>query len=259
MTNPIETLAHDIAQCERCPLHQTRHNTVPGSGDPNADIMFIGERPGQQEDQQGKPFIGTSGKRFDQILQATGIDRRRVFITNVLKCRAPENRNPAAGRGRRLSTLAGEPDRGSETAPRGHDGQPQPPSGSNPAPRSATSRGQDHAPQGRLPDPPHVPPRRHPETSHPGGQHPAGLLPDQPLAEHGDAAARDPAGPHPRGLRTRHPPNPAPPHQGPGTNLPRPTPAAPGTHHAGPLHQGSRTRSHRSPRRRIRRLVPPTC
>ena len=95
MTNPIETLAHDIAQCERCPLHQTRHNTVPGSGDPNADIMFIGEGPGQQEDQQGKPFIGPSGKMFDQILQATGIDRRRVFVTNVLKCRAPENRNPA--------------------------------------------------------------------------------------------------------------------------------------------------------------------
>ena len=95
MTHPIETLAQDIAQCERCPLHLTRNNTVPGSGDPDADIMFIGEGPGQQEDRQGRPFIGASGQKFDQILQATGIDRRRVFITNVLKCRAPENRNPA--------------------------------------------------------------------------------------------------------------------------------------------------------------------
>ena len=95
MTHPIETLAQDIAQCERCPLHLTRNNTVPGTGAPDADIMFIGEGPGQQEDQQGRPFIGASGKKFDQILQDTGIDRRRVFITNVLKCRAPENRNPA--------------------------------------------------------------------------------------------------------------------------------------------------------------------
>ena len=94
MTQTIEELARGISQCQRCPLHQTRNHTVPGVGDPNADIMFIGEGPGRQEDQRGEPFVGASGQRFDQILKHAGIDRPKTFISNVLKCRTPENRDP---------------------------------------------------------------------------------------------------------------------------------------------------------------------
>ena len=81
-TTTIPELARGISQCQRCPLHQTRHHAVPGVGDPNADIMFVGEGPGRQEDQKGEPFVGASGAKFDQLLQSVGIERRQVFITN---------------------------------------------------------------------------------------------------------------------------------------------------------------------------------
>ncbi len=86
---------HDeIMSCTRCPLHATRTQAVPGSGNPNAQVMFIGEAPGYHEDRQGVPFVGQAGKLLDQLLEGIGLAREDVFIANVLKCRPPENRDP---------------------------------------------------------------------------------------------------------------------------------------------------------------------
>jgi uracil-DNA glycosylase family 4 len=83
-----------IADCTNCPLHATRTQAVPGSGNPNADIMFVGEAPGYHEDRLGIPFVGQAGKLLDQLLEGIGLQREDVFIANVLKCRPPENRDP---------------------------------------------------------------------------------------------------------------------------------------------------------------------
>jgi len=90
----IEKLRKQIAECTRCSLHQTRTNTVPGEGDVNADIMFIGEAPGRNEDMQGKPFVGRAGDVFDKLLKSIGLTREQIFLCNILKCRPPNNRNP---------------------------------------------------------------------------------------------------------------------------------------------------------------------
>lgn len=92
----IEKLRSEIASCKRCSLHKTRTHTVPGEGDLNAKIMFIGEAPGKNEDLQGKPFIGRSGKVFDKLLESVGLTRNQIFLCNILKCRPPDNRNPLA-------------------------------------------------------------------------------------------------------------------------------------------------------------------
>lgn len=91
-----EALRQSVAACTRCPLHQTRTQTVFGVGDPHADWMIIGEAPGQEEDRRGEPFVGKAGKLLDEMLQALGLDRTVVFIANILKCRPPGNRDPAA-------------------------------------------------------------------------------------------------------------------------------------------------------------------
>lgn len=85
----INTLA-----CNGCPLALTRTNVVFGDGNPNSRLMFIGEGPGADEDAQGIPFVGKAGQLLTQILTAGGIDRNEVFITNIVKCRPPENRVP---------------------------------------------------------------------------------------------------------------------------------------------------------------------
>jgi uracil-DNA glycosylase family 4 len=86
---------HDaIVACTRCPLHATRTQAVPGSGNPNAQVMFVGEAPGYHEDRLGVPFVGQAGKLLDQLLAGIGLGRDDVFIANVLKCRPPENRDP---------------------------------------------------------------------------------------------------------------------------------------------------------------------
>ena len=90
----LQDIADRISTCQQCPLHRTRNHTVPGVGNPQADIMLIGEGPGRQEDQQGIPFVGASGKYLDQLLNSAGIRRDSVFLTNVVKCRPPENSNP---------------------------------------------------------------------------------------------------------------------------------------------------------------------
>ena len=85
-----------VAGCTRCPLHQTRTQTVFGVGNPAADWMIVGEAPGQEEDRRGEPFVGRAGKLLDEMLRSLGLDRESVFIANILKCRPPNNRDPAA-------------------------------------------------------------------------------------------------------------------------------------------------------------------
>ena len=92
--NKWENLAQKCARCNACPLHETRTNVVFGCGNKNADIMFIGEAPGEQEDLQGLPFVGPAGKLLDKYLTAVGLSREDVYIANILKCRPPKNRDP---------------------------------------------------------------------------------------------------------------------------------------------------------------------
>lgn len=90
-----EPLARHVADCRACPLCEKRTNTVFGVGDQQAEWMFIGEGPGEQEDLQGEPFVGQSGKLLDNMLRALGISRQRnVYIANIVKCRPPRNRDP---------------------------------------------------------------------------------------------------------------------------------------------------------------------
>lgn len=90
----LATIARQVAGCKDCALCQGRTHSVPGEGSPDAHIMFIGEGPGFYEDQQGRPFVGASGKFLDDLLRGIGLDRTSVFITNVVKCRPPQNRDP---------------------------------------------------------------------------------------------------------------------------------------------------------------------
>lgn len=83
-----------VSACERCALHATRNRTVFGSGDRSADWLIIGEAPGADEDRQGEPFVGRAGKLLTAMLQAVGYQRDQVYITNILKCRPPHNRDP---------------------------------------------------------------------------------------------------------------------------------------------------------------------
>lgn len=92
--NTLIEIRAEIAQCMKCPLAYGRKNTVPGEGPADAEIMFIGEGPGFYENEQGKPFVGQAGKFLDELLAGAGLKRERVFITNVVKCRPPDNRDP---------------------------------------------------------------------------------------------------------------------------------------------------------------------
>ncbi len=83
-----------IAKCTKCQLSQTRKNPVFGEGNPNAELMFVGEAPGRDEDLQGKPFVGRAGKLLNELLEDIGIQRDSVYIANCLKCRPPNNRDP---------------------------------------------------------------------------------------------------------------------------------------------------------------------
>ena len=90
----LTDLAKEVSSCNRCPLAQGRTKAVPGEGPENAAIMFIGEGPGFHEDQQGRPFVGAAGQFLDELLQSIGLKRAEVYITNVVKCRPPGNRDP---------------------------------------------------------------------------------------------------------------------------------------------------------------------
>jgi len=90
----LEAVADMIAGCPRCSLAETRTRTVPGEGDPRARLMLIGEGPGATEDQTGRPFVGQAGQLLDRILESIEMPRATVFITNIVKCRPPQNRKP---------------------------------------------------------------------------------------------------------------------------------------------------------------------
>ncbi len=87
-------MGEEVESCRKCGLWKTRKNPVPGEGSLNPKVMFIGEAPGFNEDLQGKPFVGRTGEVLDELLDLTGLKREEVFITNILKCRPPGNRDP---------------------------------------------------------------------------------------------------------------------------------------------------------------------
>lgn len=91
-----QDLKSRVANCRQCDLHQSRKQTVFGSGDADADWMIIGEAPGAEEDRRGEPFVGRAGQLLNSMLLAVGLNREKVFIANILKCRPPENRDPKA-------------------------------------------------------------------------------------------------------------------------------------------------------------------
>ena len=90
----LAQLRQDLGDCTRCKLHSTRTHIVYGVGNPHADLMFVGEAPGRDEDQQGIPFVGRAGQLLTKIIEAIDLQRDEVYITNVIKCRPPSNRNP---------------------------------------------------------------------------------------------------------------------------------------------------------------------
>ena len=92
--NSLELFYNEIKNCSKCSLSKSRTKLVFGVGDSNADIVIVGEAPGKNEDLEGEPFVGRSGKLLDKILEAVGLNRKKVFILNVVKCRPPENRDP---------------------------------------------------------------------------------------------------------------------------------------------------------------------
>ena len=90
----LEKIAEKIKKCKKCSLYKNRLRPVPGEGNPNAKIMFIGEAPGEKESRHGRPFVGAAGKLLDELIKKAGFRRKDIFITNVVKCRPPANRDP---------------------------------------------------------------------------------------------------------------------------------------------------------------------
>jgi uracil-DNA glycosylase len=90
----LDVVASEVRVCTKCPLWKSRKNAVPGVGNPEVRTMLIGEAPGRSEDVKGEPFVGTAGRLLDTLLSQIGLSREQVFITNVVKCRPPGNRQP---------------------------------------------------------------------------------------------------------------------------------------------------------------------
>jgi uracil-DNA glycosylase family 4 len=90
----LDRISADLGDCTRCKLHRHRHKIVFGAGNPHAELVFVGEGPGHDEDMQGVPFVGRAGKLLTQMIEAMGLTRDQVYIANVVKCRPPENRTP---------------------------------------------------------------------------------------------------------------------------------------------------------------------
>ena len=93
----LDDIARLVRECADCPLHQGRTQAVPGEGPADAELLFIGEGPGVQEDRQGRPFVGPAGGFLEELLQSIGMSRDQVYIANMVKCRPPDNRDPAPG------------------------------------------------------------------------------------------------------------------------------------------------------------------
>ncbi len=92
----LEVIASEVRACTQCRLHETRTRAVPGEGDPDTEVVFVGEGPGMNEDREGRPFVGRAGGLLVRLLGSIGWQRDDVFITNVVKCRPPDNRDPEA-------------------------------------------------------------------------------------------------------------------------------------------------------------------
>ncbi len=92
----LDELAAQIRVCTKCPLWESRTEAVPGDGKYSSKVMIIGEAPGKEEDESGRPFVGSAGRFLDKVLEGTGLDRGDFFITNTVKCRPPKNRTPKA-------------------------------------------------------------------------------------------------------------------------------------------------------------------
>jgi len=90
----LGAVREELGDCTRCPLHRTRRTLVFGEGSPEARLVFVGEAPGEEEDRQGRPFVGRAGQLLTKIINAMGLAREEVYICNILKCRPPGNRNP---------------------------------------------------------------------------------------------------------------------------------------------------------------------
>lgn len=96
-TELLLDIAKEVSTCEMCSLCQNRSRTVFGSGNPNADVVFLGEAPGKDEDESGLPFVGRAGKLLTKMIESIGLIRDEVYIANVVKCRPEDNRNPTVG------------------------------------------------------------------------------------------------------------------------------------------------------------------
>lgn len=94
--NALAEIADQVSACTRCELHYSRKHAVPGEGPADAELMFIGEGPGFHENEQGRPFVGAAGQFLEELLASIGMRREQVYITNVVKCRPPGNRDPQA-------------------------------------------------------------------------------------------------------------------------------------------------------------------
>jgi uracil-DNA glycosylase family 4 len=90
----LDAIRQDIGECTRCELHKGRNCLVFGEGDPHARLVFVGEAPGREEDLQGRPFVGQAGELLTRLIEAIDLTRAQVYITNIVKCRPPQNRNP---------------------------------------------------------------------------------------------------------------------------------------------------------------------
>lgn len=93
--NELEEIRQNVAECTKCDLCKTRTNSVPGKGSFQSDVIFVGEAPGRNEDKNGEPFVGVAGKKLSAALEDAGVSREDVYITNVVKCRPPNNRVPS--------------------------------------------------------------------------------------------------------------------------------------------------------------------
>jgi DNA polymerase len=100
LTDEWDELLRDVENCSACRLRETRGKSVPGEGDRNARVLFVGEGPGAEEDRQGRPFVGPAGMLLDKMLRAIGLRREDVYIANIIKCRPPGNRVPAESEAR---------------------------------------------------------------------------------------------------------------------------------------------------------------
>jgi len=92
--DPLEKISSEVVSCRKCGLCETRKKAVPGEGSSKAKVMFVGEAPGEQEDVQGRPFVGAAGKLLTELLASVNLTREEVYITNIAKCRPPNNRPP---------------------------------------------------------------------------------------------------------------------------------------------------------------------